>query len=96
MARKTGNIGFGNLTSLRPVSTATNNTTINQSDNDKNDNDTSTNQYTDDNTKIMKITLNTFQRLKEHSRRYYNIETYDTIIRDLIDCYDKHNDTKWY
>ena len=27
---------------------------------------------------------------------YYNIESYDTIIKDLLDCYDKNNYTKWF
>ena len=42
----------------------------------------------------MKITYNTYLRLKDHSRKYYDIESYDTIIKDLLYCYDKHIDQK--
>jgi hypothetical protein len=86
---KPGNHSFGNLCNLRPVN---NTTTTTEPEGDL------TNQYTDLNTKIMKITLPTFERLKAHSRRHYNIETYDTIIKDLLDCYDKQhdNDQKWH
>mgnify|MGYP003577968545 CR=1 FL=1 len=79
MANKTGNIGFGNLTGLRPVNT-TSTVEIEDQEDEDNENTTITNQYTDFNTKIMKITLPTYQRLKDHSRKYYNIESYDTII----------------
>ena len=86
---KPGNHSFGNLCNLRPVTNNTTTTTELEGD--------ATNQYTDLNTKIMKITLPTFERLKAHSRRHYNIETYDTIIKDLLDCYDaKQNDTKYF
>lgn len=91
MINKTGNIGFGNLTGLRSINTTTTTTATEQEDNTST---TNNQQYNDTNTKIMKITLHTFERLKEHSRRHYNIESYDTIIKDLLDCYDKHNNTK--
>ena len=42
----------------------------------------------------MKITNYTYLRLKDHSYKYYDIESYDTIIKDLLDCYGKHNDQK--
>jgi hypothetical protein len=44
----------------------------------------------------MKITLHTFERLKEHSRRHYNIETYDTIIGNLIYHYERSHNQKWF
>jgi hypothetical protein len=93
LANKTGNIGFGNLTGLRPVNT-TSTVEIEDQEDEDNENTTITNQYTDFNTKIMKITNNTYLRLKDHSRKYYDIESYDTIIKDLLDCYGKHNDQK--
>lgn len=103
MRRKSGNIGFGNLTGLRPINTnnttTTTTTSTTKDDNDSDDNNTKTNQYTDINTKIMKITLSIFERRKEHSIRNYNIETHDTIIKDLLVCYDdKHNNnnTRWF
>ena len=89
---RNGNHSFGNLCNLRPVSSTSTTTattdTIVEDDN--------TNQYTDFNTKIMKITNNTYLRLKAFSRRHYNIETYDTIIKDLLDCYDKQHDQKYF
>lgn len=83
LANKRGNIGFGNLTGLRPINTIitnTNTTTIAAAaaaaaTKKQEDNITTTNQYTDTNTKLMKITLDAFERLKNHSRRYYNIES---------------------
>ena len=90
---KPGNHSFGNLCNLRPVNNTTNNTTTTTSTIEE---DATNQQYTDFNTKIMKITIHTFERLKEHSRRHYNIETYDTIIKDLLDCYAKKHDTKWF
>lgn len=75
MVNKRGNIDFGNLTGLRPINAATyTNTTAAATIEKQEDTSNTTNQqYTDTNTKIMKITLNTFERLKNHSRRYYNI-----------------------
>jgi hypothetical protein len=59
-------LGLGKFVNLKPINTTTTNsnttTTIEQ--------EKSTNQYNDINTKIMKITLDTFERLKEHSKRY--------------------------
>ena len=35
--------------------------------------------------------------LKSIVRRYYNIETYETILKNLLDCFDKHNqDVRWW
>jgi hypothetical protein len=80
MAKKTGNIGFGNLSGLRPINTTT--TTIVKRKVPK--------------TRTIEISEDLYQRFREHSRRHYNIETYETIIKDLLDCYSKHNDTKWF
>ena len=45
----------------------------------------------------MKISLQLHQRFLDHSRRYYDVETYDTILKNLLDCYDKHNeDVRWW
>jgi len=83
---------------LRPINTTktTTSTTNTIEDSDGDGDDNTTNQYTGSNTKIMKITLHTFERLKDHSRRNYNIETYDTIVKDLFDCYNKNNNTMWF
>jgi hypothetical protein len=47
-------------------------------------------------TKIIGIKPETYERLKSHSRRYYNIETYDIILIDLLDCYNKQHEKKYY
>ena len=48
-------------------------------------------------TKTIKISEPLFQRFLDHSRKYYNVEPYETIIEDLLDCYEKHNQDKhWY
>lgn len=53
---------------------------------------TTDNQYTYDNTKIIKVTEPTYERLRDHSSRYYNGESYDTIIRNLLDYYEESHD----
>lgn len=48
-------------------------------------------------TRIIRISERLYERFSEHSRRYYNIETYETILEDLLDCYDKHNEgVRWW
>ena len=39
----------------------------------------------------MKISEQLYQRFLDHSRKYYNVETYETVLENLLDCYDKHN-----
>ena len=47
-------------------------------------------------TKTMKISGQLYQRLFDHSRKYYNTETYEVILENLLDCYEKHNSDKRY
>ena len=48
-------------------------------------------------TRTIRITEETWKKLYEHSRKYYNVESVDTIILNLLDCYDKHNNKqKWF
>ena len=44
----------------------------------------------------MRITPQTYEKLREHSKTYYDIETYDIIITNLIEFYAKHNEKKWF
>ena len=44
----------------------------------------------------MKISEPLYQRLFDHSRKYYDGEPYETIIENLLDCFDKHNSDKRY
>ena len=48
-------------------------------------------------TKTMKISGQLYQRFLDHSSKYYNVESYETILEDLLDSFDKHNqDKRWY
>ena len=45
----------------------------------------------------MEISEQLHQRFIEHSLKYYNVETYEIILEDLLDCFDKHNqDVRWW
>ena len=48
-------------------------------------------------TKTMKISGQLYQRFLDHSSKYYNVESYETILEDLLDSFDKHNqDKRWW
>jgi hypothetical protein len=48
-------------------------------------------------TKTMEISEQLYQRFLDHSSKYYNVETYEIILEDLLNRYDKHNQDKhWY
>ena len=81
---------FGNLVGLRPGPNNLNFTSITT---------TRLRKCTNNNksTKTMKISGSLYQRFLEHSSKYYNTETYETILEDLLDSFDKHNQDKhWY
>jgi hypothetical protein len=81
------NTGFGNLVSLRPV-IDTNNTTVITS--------TNKNRIIPA-TRTIQISESLYKRFVEHTRRFYNTETYETILNNLINCYEEHNkETFWY
>jgi hypothetical protein len=98
MGHKPGNIGLGNLTGLRPINTTTTNQSDNNNDNDdewKDDNDITTNNtcYT----KIMRITPETFERLRDFSHKYHPQPiSYDEIFQELLDFYAKEHDHKYF
>jgi hypothetical protein len=82
---KGNNSGFGNLTTLRVISSS--NTT----------NSTTDNKNKIPKTSIIRISEPLYRRFVGHSRRYYNVETYETILENLIKCYEeRHQDTYWY
>ncbi len=94
---------FGKYTSLKPVitidPTTTTTTTINQSGNNKEEiieDDSSTNKTTDHN-KILRITPNTFERLRQYSARNHSKQpiSYDEIFNELLDFYNEKNETKY-
>jgi hypothetical protein len=80
--RNHNNTGFGNLTHLNPI------------------NDTSTittNNKVPKPTRTIKISEQLFRRFVGHSRRYYNVESYELILSNLLDNFEKNNhDTRWY
>ena len=85
---------FGNLVGLKPISITT-------KDNKTKEITTLTKQHILNHnrkakTKSMKISEPLYQRLFDHSRKYYDGEPYETIIENLLDCFDKHNSDKRY
>lgn len=60
-------------------------------------NSTSTNNKVPKPTRTIKISEQLFGRFVVHSRRYYNAESYETILENLLKCYEEHNQVKhWY
>ena len=88
-------LGLGNLVGLRPSpSSNLNYTSITTTRLRK-----CTRKNSDKNTttKTMKISGSLYQRFLDHSSKYYNVETYEIILKDLLDNFDKHNeDKRWY
>ena len=74
---------FGNLVGLRPVSITTTTTTPN--------NKTRTRIITKTNkTKVIKITEQTWEKLRDFSHHYHDQPiTYDEIIEELVDFYNE-------
>jgi hypothetical protein len=114
LTNKTGIIGFGNLTGLRPITnnttattaatkqednTTSTTTTIIQSGNNNDivEDDSSTNKTTDHN-KILRITPNTFERLRQYSARNHSKQpiSYDEIFNELLDFYNEKHEQKWF
>ncbi len=47
-------------------------------------------------TRTMKISEPLYRRFVGFSKRYYDVETYETILENLINCYEEHNqDSRW-
>ncbi len=74
------NMGFGNLTNLKPVI----NTTTEED----------TNKIPK--TRIIRISEQLYGRFAGHSKRYYNVADYETILSDLLDSYEKHEPNNSY
>ena len=48
-------------------------------------------------TRIIGISEYTYRRLISHSKRFYDVVSYNEIIENLLKCYEEHNqDTRWY
>jgi hypothetical protein len=81
---KPNHLKLGKMTTLKIV--ATNNTTTTA---------TKT-KHKIPKTRTMRIKEETWKKLYEHSQCYYNVESYDTIILNLLECYDKSHYQKWF
>jgi hypothetical protein len=48
-------------------------------------------------TRTIIISEELYQRFYNHSCKYYDIESYETILSNLLDCYEEHNkDKHWF
>ena len=48
-------------------------------------------------TRVARISEPLYRRFVGFSKRYYNVESYETMLENLIKCYEEHNqDTYWY
>jgi hypothetical protein len=77
---------FGNLVGLKPVNnipTTNIETTTTKTRNKK---------PKIPKTRIIRISEDLYQRFHSHSKRYYNVEIYEFILNELLDCYEKHNE----
>jgi hypothetical protein len=90
------NTGFGKYVSLRPVNDS--NIIINNKESDTTTVTTSINKNRIiPTTRVMNISEQLYKRFVEHSRRFYDVESYETILENLINCYEEHNkDKHWY
>ena len=38
-----------------------------------------------------------YEKFLSHSRKFYDVVSYNEIIENLLKCYEEHNqDTRWY
>jgi hypothetical protein len=80
------NVGFGRLTTLKPINV--------DNTNSSNNNKKSKVQKP---TRIIKISNHTYRMLVGHSQRFYDVESYDVILENLLRCYNEcHQDKSWY
>src|SRR5688500_11908712 len=46
-------------------------------------------------TRIIRISEELYQKFSSHSRRYYNVEPYETILLNLLETFEKHNQSDY-
>ena len=73
---------FGRYTNLKEISVVDNST--NEKDSNK----------VPKPTRTIKISEQLYRRFIGHSIRYYNVETYETILENLLNNFDKNNQGK--
>ncbi len=102
MGHKPGSIGLGNLTGLKPV---TKNTTTKQKDNVSMGSNDLTDEVEDDSTtnnttyctKIMRITPDTFEKLRDFSHKWHEQPiSFDEIIDELCSFYEEQHKQKYF
>lgn len=47
-------------------------------------------------TRIIRISEPLYRRLSGVSQRYFDCESYETILENLIKCYEEHNKDTYY
>ena len=95
---------FGNLVGLRPIPSSNNNNNLLSVTEEPSSSTIPaarlrkcTRNSDKNTTKTMQISGQLYQRFLDHSSKYYNVESYETILEDLLDSFDKHNqDKRWY
>ena len=86
---RSNNYGFGNLVSLRPITSSSSPpSTISTTNNAKKIPKTKTK------TRTMRISEDLYQKFVEFSQRYYDVEPYSEILENLLKCYEEHNQDK--
>lgn len=79
---------LGRLVTLRPITGPVNN--------NNNKSRSKSKVPKTDNTRIIRISESLYKKFVDHSIKYYNTETYETILENLLKCYDEHNQDKRY
>ncbi len=78
------NTGLGRLITMKEI---TNN-------NNDDDNDNNKESKVQKPTRIMKISEHTYRMFVGHAKQFYDVETYDIILENLIRDFDFHNQNK--
>jgi hypothetical protein len=76
----TSNSGFGRYTTLKEITTLDNTNKKKKSKQPK--------------TRIIRISEPLYQKFVNFSERYYNVESYSTILEDLINEFESRNQDK--
>ena len=85
--------GLGHRTGIKEISSSTT-TFIDTTTN--NNHNSSKKPSTNTRTRTIRISEELYKKFFEHSRRYYNTEPYETILENLLNCYDEHNQDKYW
>lgn len=89
------NNGFGNLCNLKRVIPTSATTAIARAVTESElEEDTDTDKIP--NTRILRISEPLYQKFVDFSHRFYNVESYDFILENLLKDFEEHNqDKRW-